>query len=192
MKKITLSALALLFAIGLSAQTHFGIKGGLNFDNMKIKNIPDVSVKNATGWHAGVAMQAKLALGFVFQPELLYSVKSIGLNGLSSKNSTVNFNYIELPLNLQWGVDLIILRPFVMASPYLSYLLGTNGKPQEWSGVKNIDYGFGAGFGVDIWKLQVTGKWNWGFGKLGEIKHNDISVNANNLKGFQLSLGLLF
>ena len=188
MKKITLSLLALFLTIGLSAQTHFGVKGGLNFNSIKDISVSNSNVSwNATGWHAGVVLQAKLPLGFAFQPELLYSVKSFG-----QKDYKFDLNYIELPLNLQWGIDLMILRPFVMAAPYVAYLTAMGGKAKDWDGVKNFDYGLGLGFGLDIWKIQITGKWNWGLGKLGNIKHDSWTINDSTLSGFQLSLGLLF
>jgi len=185
MKGITLSILALFLAIGLSAQTHVGIKGGLNYTDLKLK---EVKFKNNTGWHAGLLLQSKLPLGFAFQPEVLYSVKSFKL--MSDNN--ISFNYIEVPVNIQWGIDLILLRPFVMAAPYFSYLLKVGDSKSEWDGAKSVDYGFGLGGGLDIWKLQVTCKYNWGFGNLGSVKSSDWKVKDSNLQGFQLSVGLLF
>ena len=188
MKKVTLSVLALLLAIGLSAQMHLGVKGGLNFNNIKDISVSNHNVSwNSTGWHAGVLLQAKLPLGFALQPELLYSVRSYG-----SDNYKFDLKYVELPLNLQWGVDLLIFRPFVMAGPYISYLASTGGRAKDWEGVKNLDYGLGIGFGIDVWKIQITGKYNWGFGKLGNIQKDDWKINDSTLSVFQLSLGLLF
>ena len=189
MKKITLSFLVLFIAIGLSAQTKFGIKGGLNFDNMKVKDV-QLKNNNSTGWHAGVLLNLKLPLGFALQPEVLYSVKSLGWKDFPDSN--VKFKYVEVPVNVQWGIDLILLRPFVMASPYFSYLLSMGDAKNKWDGVKNVDYGLGLGVGVDIWKLQVTGKYNWGFGKLGNIQKSDWKVNDSTLQGLQLSVGLRF
>ncbi|MCL1974169.1 MAG: PorT family protein [Bacteroidetes bacterium] len=191
MKKITLSILALFFSFGLSAQTHFGIKGGLNFNSSKDIHFKEITTDsdtwNTTGWHAGILLHAKLPLGFAFQPELLYSVKHYGI-----RDYKFDFNYVELPLGIQWGIDLILLRPFVFGSPYLSYLAATGGKAKEWDGIKNFGYGFGAGFGLDLWKLQVMAKWNWALGTLGNIGKTDIVFGKNNLNGFQLSLGILF
>ena len=187
MKKSLFTLLLLSLAMGLSAQTHFGIKGGLNFNSIKDIEFANKSVSNNTGWHAGVLLQIKLPMGLAFQPELLYSVKNFG-----DKDQKFDLNYLEMPLNLQWGIDLLILRPFVMAGPYFSYLAGHGGKAKDWDGVKNFDYGLGAGIGIDIWKLQVTGKWSWGFGKLGNVESGDWKVNNSTLNGFQLSIGLLF
>jgi hypothetical protein len=52
----------------------------------------------------------------------------------------------------------------------------------------------GAGVGLDIWKLQIVGKYNWGLGKLvtaTETTWNDKYQNAK-LQGFQLSVALMF
>ena len=194
MKKITLCVLTLLFAIGLSAQTHFGIKGGLNYHRMKIKEV-NLKTDNSTGWHAGVLLQAKLPFGLAFQPEVLYSVRSFEYYPLSlsgNKAPKLNFNYIEVPINIQWGIDLILLRPFVMASPYFSYLLSVNDKKNDWKGFNNVDYGLGLGAGLDLWMLQVTAKYNWGFGTLGNANSGDIKINDGTFKGLQLSVGILF
>jgi len=191
MKKIVFTFFVLLFAAGLSAQTRFGVKGGLNFNSPKDIKFKEVTTNsdtwNSTGWHAGILLQAKLPLGFAVQPELLYTVKHYG-----SKNYKFDFNYVEFPLNIQWGIDLLLLRPYVFGSPYISYLAGMGGKAKEWDGVKNLGYGCGAGFGVDIWILQITGRWNWAFGTLGDIKKSDVNFEKSNLNGFQLSVGLLF
>ena len=32
-------------------------------------------------------------------------------------------NYVEVPVNIQWGPDLLIARPFVFASPFIGYNL---------------------------------------------------------------------
>ncbi|MCL2738423.1 MAG: PorT family protein [Bacteroidales bacterium] len=188
MKRITVSILALFLAIGLSAQTHFGIKGGLNFNNAKDITLGNGAVSwNSTGWHAGILIQAKLPLGFAFQPELLYSVKNFG-----SKEYKFDFSYVELPLGLQWGIDLLLLRPIVFASPYVSYLAAVGGKAKDWDGINNFGYGCGAGFGLDLWKLQFLFKWDWAFGSLGDIGKNDVDFSKSNLNGFHVSLGILF
>ena len=190
MKKFVLSFLALFIVIGLSAQKHFGIKAGLNFDNAKEIKWSSETIDKSTGWHAGFLLLAKLPLGFAFQPELLYSVKKYG-----KREHKFELSYIELPLNFQWGIDLLLLRPFVMASPYISYLAKVGGHATEWNKEKklnNLDYGFGLGFGLDLWKLQVTAKYNWGLGKLGNIKTDKWELNDSSLKNFQLSLGILF
>jgi len=189
MKNVTLSVLVLFITLGLSAQTSFGIKAGLNFDNMKVKDV-QLKNNNSTGWHAGVLLNIKLPLGLALQPEVLYSVKSLGWKNY--QDSEAKLKYIEVPVNLQWGIDLILLRPFVMASPYFSYLLSVGSSKNKWEGVKEVDYGFGLGIGVDIWKLQVTGKYNWGFGKLGNIQTSDWKVNDSTLQGLQLSVGIRF
>ena len=187
MKKFSLSTLALFCAVGLSAQAHFGIKGGLNFDNMKVKEV-QLKDNNSTGWHAGVLFNVKLPLGFALQPEVLYSERKVDL----WQDHHVKFKYIEVPVNVQWGLDLILLRPFVMASPYFSYLLKVGDTKNQWDGAKNVDYGLGLGVGIDIWKLQVTGKYDWGFGNLGRVQSSDWKVNDSTLRGFRLSVGLLF
>ena len=191
MKRI-LSVIALLLLIGYTADAQrFGIKGGLNFNNLgDISTNVTETYENRTGFHAGIMYQAKIpAIGLAVQPELLYmrtGVKNSG-NGIYTDN-------LILPLNLQLGLDLIMLRPYVLVAPYVTYALGKGDEFTDvaWDDIHRFNYGIGAGVGLDIWKLQIVGKYNWDLGPLSN--DNIMSGNLDNakLKGFQLSVGLFF
>ena len=191
MKRI-LSVIALLLLIGYTADAQrFGIKGGLNFNNLgDISANVNETYENRTGFHAGIMYQAKIpVIGLAVQPELLYmrtGVKNSG-NGIYTDN-------LILPVNLQFGLDLIMLRPYVLVAPYVTYALGKGDefKDVSWDDLNRFNYGIGAGVGLDIWKLQIVGKYNWDLGPLSN--DNIMSGNLDNakLKGFQLSVGLFF
>ena len=198
MKKIFLISLISLFTCNLFAQSGFGVKGGLNFNSMSDVAIKDVetSVNNRTGYHIGVMYKLKLPLGLALQPELLFVHKSNSIKDeFSSMKYTTKQNYLQLPVNLQWGVDLVLFRPFIMVTPYLSYAISTNTKIENFSYSK-FQYGIGCGVGLEIWKIQVTGKYLWsgksfGHGDLNQsILENKINFGKN--RGFELSLGILF
>jgi hypothetical protein len=62
-----------------------------------------------------------------------------------------------------------------------------------------LDYGIGAGIGVDVWKLQVSARYNWSLGKLyteqetslvGQIMGKE--KGDAKLSGFELSLAIFF
>ena len=191
MKKI-LSVIALLLLVGYAADAQrFGIKGGLNFNNLR-----DISVdatetyESRTGFHIGIMYQTKIpAIGMAIQPELLYmrtGVKNSG-NGIYTDN-------LVLPVNLQLGLDLIMIRPFLAVAPYLSYAIdkGNGFSDLKWSDINRFNYGIGIGAGIDIWRLQIAGKYNWDFSPL--TKDDVMAGNMDNakMKGFQLSVGFLF
>jgi hypothetical protein len=61
--------------------------------------------------------------------------------------------------------------------------------------INRFDYGVGVGVGIDIWKLQIMGKYNWGLGKIeydGYVWDLSYNYKAATLQGFQLSIAFLF
>ncbi len=137
--RVLVTALA-LFAVSfsLSAQ-EWGIKGGVNLGK-------------PVGYNIGVAMKYNLPIrGTSIQPELSYVSRPISVSGSVQKG-----NYLELPLNLQAGFDLILFRPFIEVSPFVGYLLSKN------SGVPSFEYGVGVGGGIDIRSFQLKAKYSWG------------------------------
>lgn len=133
----------------LSAQPRIGVKGGYSH----------------SGFNAGVAVCFNMPLGFAIQPELQY-VNDIG-SGIQ---------YVELPVGLQCGLDLILLRPFLAVTPYLAYPFVTKVE----SG--HLDYGVGVGGGLDIWRFQINAQYKWSLA----------DVVPKYEKGFEISLAFFF
>jgi len=193
---------ALLFAILLTSvlsfsQVRFGVKGGLNFANVSnISSSIDDTWNNKTGYQFGVALQLKIpVVGIAIQPELLYSTVKTTID--NDPANEIKLDYITLPVNLQLGADLLIFRPFIVASPFISYVIqnDTRLEDQPFEDISRFDYGIGIGAGIDIWKLQIMGKYNWGLGKLQTAGANwDQAETYKNatLQGFQLSVAILF
>lgn len=185
----------LLFSTLSYSQTRFGIKGGLNFTNISnLSSDVEKTWKNQTGYQLGVALQIKIpVIGLAIQPELLYStVKSASDNG-----NEINLDYLTLPVNIQLGTDMLFFRPFIVASPFVSYMIDNNVRleDQPVDEINRFDYGVGVGVGIDIWKLQIMGKYNWGLGKIenaGDEWDQSETYKDATLQGFQLSIAFLF
>ncbi len=198
MKKFIYAVITLLLvSSSLQAQSRLGIKGGLNFNSLKdISDNVDETWGKQTGYHFGLTYQIKVPiLGIGLQPELLFIRQ--GAEGVVGANQSFYLDYLTLPLNFQLGLDLLLLRPFVMFSPYISYAVGKGESFESapWDDFNRFDYGYGIGAGVDIWKLQITGKYNWGLGKLqsaGAGAINGETFNNAKLQGFQLSVSIMF
>ncbi|HBZ35285.1 MAG TPA: hypothetical protein DEO33_02505 [Rikenellaceae bacterium] len=196
MKKVFVLLISVLLFSTLSySQTRFGIKGGLNFTNISnLSSDVEKTWKNQTGYQLGVALQIKIpVIGLAIQPELLYStVKSASDNG-----NEINLDYLTLPVNIQLGTDMLFFRPFIVASPFVSYMIDNNVRleDQPVDEINRFDYGVGVGVGIDIWKLQIMGKYNWGLGKLenaGDEWDQSETYKDATLQGFQLSIAFLF
>lgn len=187
---------ALMFAgTKASAQIgHFGVIGGLTFSKANVSEIKNL---NYTGFHAGVTYQLDLPLGFSIQPELVYQQRGAKYQtGIRD----MHVGFIELPVNIQWGPDLVLFRPYLMLSPYVGYAVTSQRIitdnvviRNDWDNINRFEYGIGLGIGVEIWKFQVSGKYCWSLGNVYD-RSREIEALFDNAKfrGFQLSLAILF
>jgi len=204
MKKIFI-ALALFLCVGVfaDAQVSFVVKGGLNFTKMSDIQLGNLeqSWNAQTGFHAGIGVQYKIPkIGISFQPEVLYSRIRTNIIGPITNNAyDFRIDYINVPLNFQWGINFQAFRPYVFAAPFISYAVakGKLLKDVEWDNINRFDYGLSLGVGVEIWKLQISGKYSWGFGKPFDnnginIDSDDWKLDDSHMKGFELSMAFLF
>ena len=197
-KTLIVLCVMLLCTLQMRAQSGFGIKGGLSYNSMSDIEIEnwESSFKKKTGFHAGILYKARLVGGLALQPELLYIQKGGNLNlKTMGKNADFKVHHIQLPVNLQWGIDLMLFRPFIMVSPYIGYAIanGDELKGLKWDNMNRFEYGIGLGAGLDIWKFQVTGRYCWDLGKVAEFEWNGIDTfKGGKDKGFELSLAFIF
>ena len=223
MKKILAlfaAAVFLMTAAGFdaSAQGRFGVIGGMTFSNAERQALNRSTMNK---YHVGVTYQLKLPLGLSIQPSLMYHVKGAKLGDVIpgaevTNTSDLTIGYLELPVSLQWGPDLLLFRPFLDVTPYIGYGLNNrmdayieNLRPSDpvkndWSELNRWEYGLGVGVGIEIWKFQVIGRYNWNFGSLytrDDASEPDMSLvgimreafsRGHNLGGFTLTVSLLF
>ncbi|MGM9735102.1 MAG: outer membrane beta-barrel protein [Candidatus Cryptobacteroides sp.] len=177
------------------AKHNVGVIGGCTFST----GFKDIKTSTLTQYHAGVAFKFKLPLGFALQPSVLYQVKGVQFDGLSSIKedfSKFSAGFLEIPVSVQWGPDLIICRPFVEFVPFVGY--GLNNNIKDWTDLNRWEYGLGLGAGIDIWRFQVNARYNWNFGSLAKADFNQASdtvINAfkdKNFGGVTLSLAFYF
>lgn len=200
MKKTLTLLLAVMLTSALfqaNAKGSFLIKGGLTFQNMKsVSELTSLGIKGATRWEAGLGFQTGTLAGFSLQPEILYKAK--GLKFGDDTNVTVN--YLEVPVNIQWGVDLLIARPFIFASPYVGFKLKQSYSqvsllPIDFdAAVNKVCGGFGLGLGIDISHFQITAKYDWDFG--GVANWNEYVSEVKAIKKsdgmFELAVAIKF
>lgn len=204
---ITLCVVAVMsFAAAFNADaSRFGIKAGINVAD--IQN--EAAFNTALGYQAGIAWQLDLPIGFSIQPELLYHVKASGFDQIESQ---LNFGYVELPVNIQWGFRFFDrkLRLFAQASPFIGYavhmdentedtlmgkygdLLGGLGMNTggleaadeigKWTNINRFSYGCGLGLGLQWRALQLTAQYVWNFGSL--ANEQELSAKLFNDQNF--------
>ncbi|MBR7156791.1 MAG: PorT family protein [Bacteroidales bacterium] len=197
MKKTLIVLCVMLFSVfQMKAQSGFGIKGGLSYNSMSDIEFADWkgSLNRKTGFHAGILYKIKLPAGLALQPELLYIQKGSTLKA-DFAEADFKMHYVQLPVNLQWGIDLMLFRPFIMVSPYVGYAIakGDEFKDVEWKDLNRLEYGVGLGAGLDIWKFQVTGRYCWDLGKVMDFEWEGVDTfKGGKNKGFELSLAFIF
>jgi len=201
---IALSAMTLFAASEISAQK-YGIIGGASFTSMQ-----NVEKSSKTGFNIGATAQLRLPLGFSVQPSLVYNSKASEVGG-DMINTSMNVGYLELPVSVQWGPDLLLFRPFVDITPFVGYALNSTIRTQalnavevvaknEWDAysMKRFSYGLGLGAGLEVWRLQLICRYNWNFGPLFDTDGalnvqpvNDL-FKDKNFGGVTLSLAFMF
>jgi len=190
---IAILAAAMAFSVNSNAQqydyTRFGITGGVTSSSSKIKN---VDTKSISMYHIGIALEMPLGAGFAIQPELLYQVKGLSLDKWGGSTASqigeafeTKVGYLELPVQIQWGPDLVAFRPYGFLEPFVGYRLtqSSEGVADTISDhLKKVEYGLSLGAGIDIWKLQVSAKYFWNFGG---IYDSDLSNTAETITGLK-------
>lgn len=216
MKRIITVIAALAVMISASAQglkladgIHYGVVGGFTSSQTNIKHF---STKSIALYHAGITAKFNLGIGFAIQPALIYQVKGARLydvfnEGLSEEERhqfDYKLGYLELPVNIQWGPDLMAFRPYLFVEPFVGYAVNndlidavktadvedyTNAEKIKngWKeyGLKRFEYGLGLGAGFEFWRIQISAQWFWNFGTLynpatDSVEGQDIAENLKS------------
>jgi len=180
MKKLILSATAVLFTVGAFAQTPglgYGIKAGINIPTYHYSNDNnDWNNKSTTNFHITAYLDAPVTSMFYIQPGVSLQGKGSELNHTKSDQGayteTQNTMWIEVPVNA------VLKFPtgdagnfFIGAGPYLAFGI---------SGENKYKYE-----GENSTSVQET---KFDFDKNGTQKGTDFGVNF--LAGYQLNNGL--
>ena len=160
----------------------FGVTVGassMNFDEVKAGSFAN--------YHAGLTYKFDLPLGFSIQPSVQYHLRGSVVEEAITNKTPLDYQngYVEVPVSLQWGPDLILFRPYFDVTPFVGYtIINPISKDtiiddaldiynnKTWDGLDRLQYGVGVGFGVELWKLQIVGRYNWGFGTLIDAEGN--------------------
>ena len=195
---VAVAAASLLMAARAHAQ--FGIVGGITSSTTEMTTAEDV--KSMSLYHAGLTYKFNLGAGFAIQPSVLYQVKGANLgelNTASSEDFKVKSGYVELPVGLQWGPDLMVFRPFVMAEPFIGYQVTSSDRGADsiegWTEqAKNkFEYGFALGGGLELaGNIQLSVQWFNNMGNLVNSSSSDFSDKVKNFKGIKFSVAILF
>ena len=203
MKKLMIAIAALFVTVAAHAQ--FGVIAGLTSSKTDVASATQ-DVKNIALYHAGVTCKLNIGAGFAVQPSLLYQVKGAKLENVGDTSvEQLKSGYVEVPVSLQWGPDLVAFRPYGFVEPFVGYQISSSDKGisnfAEWSEqAKNkFEYGFGIGGGIEVaHHIQISAQW---FKNLGNMFGDNAQSadaawsevkNFKNFQGIKVSLAILF
>ena len=190
-----------------SDYSSFGIIAGSTSSSTSLDDLKTAAVNQ---FHIGVVARLPLPLGLNLQPALMYNVKGTLVDGdIQNARLDATVGYLELPVQVQWGIRLGKLRPFILAEPFVGYALNTKGefsiseaKKPASELINRLEYGFGLGAGLEMGNFQLSGRYFWNLGQLVATEGVDLDrINVSirdaisqrdSFNGFSLSLALFF
>lgn len=203
MKKLIIIAASLLVAV--SAHAQMGVVAGITSSKTDLKEAYG-DVKNATMYHVGLTYKLDLGL-LAIQPSILYNMKGAKFDTLSKETTLDDFEYktgyIEVPVQVQAGVDLGIARVYGFLEPFVGYAVSNgikynNDVKATWDNIKSkMEYGVGVGAGVELIKhVQVSVRYFW---NMGQMYGSDVNIAGikttmaeQKANGIAASVAILF
>lgn len=217
----------MLMTTALFGQVRFGLQGSGQFATIAVNAPQGQGLPKSTeyskqrfGFRAGLMADIPVSEQLSVRPQLLYSVKGTKLDlgyllGLGSVPTgvdpnqlelTLNYNFLELPIQVMYGLDAGPGRAVLGAGPYVAYLIGVSntfdGKTlkDDLSAEKRIDYGLTASIGYEL-PMGITlsayyslGLANLAAGSATNIPTTGSAANTGSAhhRAFGLTLGYFF
>ncbi len=175
MKKLVLVLFLATAGITHAQFIQFGVKGGVNFANIKSDKI---DYSNRTSYHVGALLEISVFQNMTFQPELLYSVQGAEQSG----KPTIDLKYVNVPMMLKFY--LISNKLSIEAGPQFGFLVDNNlNKTYE---AEDFDFSAGGGLALNLTRsIFVQARYMVGMSELSK------KAEAKN-STIQVSLGLKF
>jgi hypothetical protein len=207
--KLLIVVIALTVTTQSFAQVKFGVKAGLNIANMLEKDNDETyskDYKSKIGFHLGGTADFAISEKFAIEPGLLFSTKGYKMED-SGETMSYNLNYLEIPINAVYKIDLGSAKVLINAGPYLGFAIsgkmkasvarfGENGDEKEQKieigsdkekdMIKPLDFGLNFGAGVDIKGITIGLQYGLGLANLSLTTDNGYKMNN---KVFGISVG---
>ena len=202
MKKLILSLAALAACISTahaqSEDNHFGVKVGGNYSTLVGSDVTS-DAKGVFGFHAGFLANIDLTERFSIQPELLYSMKGVKLEG-GGITATQRLNYVELPIMVKAKFNQFFIEVGPQASALVSAKqkvsgAGSDAEESNKDLFNTVDVGYAAGLGYQMdGGLMVGARYNGGFTNVLQaqlVGTQNVQQKARN-SAFQVYVGYTF
>ena len=185
------------------AQVKYGVKAGLNLANINEKSSLGSDNDGKTskiGFHFGGTAEFPASEAVSVQTGLLFSSKGYKVSYLGVSGS-MNVNYLEIPINTIYKIEIGSSKLCLSAGPYLGYAVSGNLKSGDaevdlkiGSGdedyYKALDYGLNIGAGVEL-NDKITIGLQYGIGLANISSYTEYGTSAKN-NVFGISVGYMF
>jgi len=226
-KFFSLLLVAVLTASYAQAQFSFGVRGGLNFATVSETDYDqqfdddEIKPKLKTGIKFGVVGEYAITETFAIQPGIIFAMQGYRRSwsgtypviGKAESKERTNINYLQIPVNAVYKLDLDGKTFLLQAGPYFGFALGgksiskitVGGKTEEKDNdlkfgdqkgeIYGLDLGLGLGVGMQLSAIQIGLEYKFGlvdignsvasqFGDTGKAMYNrGLSITATYFFG---------
>lgn len=120
---VAFAATAMAQSAATSGRTTFGVRAGVNFQNINGKDDAGNSLDNKlkTGFNVGVNAEIPVAPDFYLQPGVLFTTKGAKEKDPDAK---LNISYLEVPVNFVYKPMLGAGKLILGVGPYIAFGVG--------------------------------------------------------------------
>lgn len=170
-KRILVALVIAVTGIGAAnAEFRFGIKAGVNVNDLSTNLKQSFDKNNRAGWTAGVMTEFQVpVIGIGFDVSLMYARLNSDPEIAGTTTDIENKNFIQLPINLKYKLSIPmvdkIIAPYIFTGPDFSFKLDKN----TWEDVKTrtCQVAWNLGLGVQLFKhLQVGASYGFGLNNI--------------------------
>ena len=189
-KRILAVLVIAIMGVGLAnAEFRFGVKAGLNVNNIDINKLKDTFDKdNGCGWTAGVMTEFQVPLiGLCFDLSLMYTRMNADATfdfGSTDEALSKNRNFIQVPLNIKYKISLPavgrIIAPYIFTGPDFSFKLDKN--TVDAVKTKTCQVAWNVGLGLQLVRhLQIGASYGFGINNIIEKMPENLGINTTDL-----------
>ena len=166
------------------AEAQVGIKGGFLYSSLDFEDAGDVLDSN-NGWTAGVFFGPAGVVAL--QGEVNFLQK-----GGSDSTGDIKLYYVQFPVLLRVGGGSTV-KIYGLGGPTFDLKIGQGGDESALvTEFEGIDIGITGGLGLEIGKLVLEGRVNWGLKNIAQTVSAILEGEKLTSRSFALQVGLRF